>query len=120
MAKIIFTSRYMRDAPAAQLENYVRYIAFREGAEKIEESKRNLPAIKNQQKLIRQLICDIPSSIEMLEYTDFLLQSTTGNALAFISSALEQNLALVAKRENDVDYIANQPYRAGAEPETDL
>lgn len=107
--KIIFTSRYMRDAPAAQLENYVRYIATREGAEKIDESKRNLPATKNQQKLIRQLIRDIPSSKEMLEYTDFLLQPTTGNASEFISSALEQNLDLAAKRENYVDYIANRP-----------
>lgn len=99
----------MRDAPAAQLENYVRYIATREGAEKIDESKRNLPATKNQQKLIRQLIRDIPSSKEMLEYTDFLLQPTTGNASEFISSALEQNLDLAAKRENYVDYIANRP-----------
>nr|WP_330391976.1 MobP3 family relaxase [Enterocloster clostridioformis] len=107
--KIIFTSRYMRDAPAAQLENYVRYIATREGAEKIDESKRNLPATKNQQKLIRQLIRDIPSSKEMLEYTDFLLQPTSGNASEFISCALEQNLDLAAKRENYVDYIANRP-----------
>ncbi len=99
----------MRDAPAAQLENYVRYIATREGAEKIDESKRNLLATKNQQKLIRQLIRDIPSSKEMLEYTDFLLQPTTGNASEFISSALEQNLDLAVKRENYVDYIANRP-----------
>lgn len=99
----------MRDAPAAQLKNYVRYIATREGAEKIDESKRNLPVTKNQQKLIRQLIRDIPSSKEMLEYTDFLLQPTTGNASEFISCALEQNLDLVAKRENYVDYIANRP-----------
>lgn len=99
----------MRDAPAAQLENYVRYIATREGAEKIDESKRNLPATKNQQKLNRQLIRDIPSSKEMLEYTDFLLRPTTGNASEFISSALEQNLDLTAKRENYVDYIANRP-----------
>lgn len=31
MPKIIFTSRYLRDAPPAQLENYVRYISTREG-----------------------------------------------------------------------------------------
>lgn len=99
----------MRDAPATQLENYVRYIATREGAEKIDESKRNLPATKNQQKLIRQLIRDIPSSKEVLEYTDFLLQPTSGNVSEFISCVLEQNLDLAAKRENYVDYIANRP-----------
>ena len=109
MPKIIFTSRYLRDAPTAQLENYVRYISTREGVEKIDESKRNLPATRNQQQLIQQLIRDIPASRDMLEYADFLLRPTIGNASEFISCALEQNLDLIAKRENYVDYIANRP-----------
>ncbi len=109
MPKIIFTSRYMRDAPPTQLENYVRYIGTREGVEKIDESKRMLPATENQRQLVRQLLRDIPASKEMLEYTDFLLQPTIGNASEFISCTLEQNLDLVSKRENYVDYIANRP-----------
>lgn len=109
MPKIIFTSRYMRDVPSAQLENYVRYIGTREGVEKIDESKQQLPATKNQRQLIHQLIRDIPASKEMLEYADFLLQPTIGNASEFISCALEQNFDLIAKRENYVDYIANRP-----------
>lgn len=48
MPKIIFTSRYVRDAPPAQLENYVRYIGTREGVEKVDESKLLLPATINQ------------------------------------------------------------------------
>lgn len=109
MSKIIFTSRYMRDAPPAQLENYVRYIGTREGVEKVDESKLQLPVTKNQRQMIKQLLRDIPASKEMLEYTDFLLQPTIGNASEFISCALEQNLDLKAKRENYVDYIANRP-----------
>lgn len=109
MPKIIFTSRYMRDAPPAQLENYVRYISTREGVEKIDESKRLLPATANQRQLIRQLLRDIPVSKALLEYADFLLQPTIGNASEFISCALEQNLDLVGKRENYMDYIANRP-----------
>nr|WP_304052983.1 MobP3 family relaxase [Enterocloster clostridioformis] len=109
MAKIIFTSRYLRDAPPAQLENYVRYVGTREGVEKIDESKLRLPATVNQRSLIRQLIRDIPASKDMLEYADFLSHPTIGNASEFISCALEQNLDLVAKKENYVDYIANRP-----------
>lgn len=109
MPKIIFTARYMRDAPPAQLENYVRYIGTREGVEKVDESKLLLPATMNQKNLIRQLIRDIPSAKEMLEYADFILHPTIGNASELISCALEQNLDLVAKRENYVDYIANRP-----------
>ena len=36
MPKIILTSRYLWDAPPAQLENYVRYVSTREGVEKVE------------------------------------------------------------------------------------
>ena len=40
MAKLIFTSRYIRDAPPEHLQNYVRYISTREGVEKADESKK--------------------------------------------------------------------------------
>lgn len=109
MAKIIFTSRYLRDAPPAQLENYARYVGTREGVEKIDESKLRLPATVNQRSLIRQLVRDIPVSKDMLEYADFLSHPTIGNASEFISCALEQSLDLVVRKENYVDYIANRP-----------
>lgn len=109
MPKIIFTSRYLRDAPPAQLENYVRYVSTREGVEKVEGSRQNLPATVQQKDLARQIVRDIPSVKEMLEYADFLLRPTMGNASEFISCALEQNVDLIGSRENYVDYIANRP-----------
>lgn len=109
MPKLIFTSQYLRDAPSAQIKNYVRYIGTREGVEKIDESKLGLPATQNQKQLIRELIRDIPQTKDLLEYTDFLLQPTIGNATEFLTCALEQNLNLIGKRENYVDYIANRP-----------
>ncbi|MCD8197734.1 MAG: relaxase MobL [Lachnospiraceae bacterium] len=109
MPKLIFTSRYLQSAPPAQLENYVRYIGTREGVEKIDKSKRLLPATENQKRFIHQLIRDIPAAKDMLEYTDFLLRPTVGNASEFISCALDQNLETITERENYVDYIANRP-----------
>ena len=109
MPKIIFTSQYMRDAPPAQLENYVKYIGTREGVEKIDESKLLLPATVKQQQLIDQLVRDIPSAKDMLEYADYCESPTIGKATEFISLALEQNLNLIGKRENYVDYIAGRP-----------
>ena len=109
MPKIIFTSRYLRDAPPEQLENYVRYVSTREGVEKVEGSRDSLPSTAQQKDLIRQIVRDFPSAKEMLEYTDFLLRPTIGNASEFISCAMEQNLDLTGKRENYVDYIANRP-----------
>ena len=109
MPKLIFTSQYMRDAPPAQLENYVKYIGTRDGVEKIDESKLLLPATVKQQQLIKQLVRDIPSAKEMLEYADYCENPTIGNATEFISLALEQSLNLIGKRENYVDYIAGRP-----------
>lgn len=109
MPKIILTSRYLRDAPPEQLENYVRYVSTREGVEKVDGSRQNLPATAQQKELLQQIVRDIPSTKAMLEYTDFLLHPTMGNASEFISCAMEQNLDLIGKRENYVDYIANRP-----------
>ena len=62
MAKLIFTSRYIRDAPPEHLQNYVRYISTREGVEKVDESKKNLSASQSQKNLIRQILKDMPES----------------------------------------------------------
>ena len=109
MAKLIFTSRYIRDAPSEHLQNYVRYISTREGVEKADESKKNLPATSAQKDLIRQLLKDMPESRDMLEYEDYRQRSTIGNASEFITQALERNLDMAAMKENYVDYLANRP-----------
>ena len=109
MAKLILTSRYIRDAPPEHLQNYVRYISTREGVEKADESKKNLPATSAQKDLIRQLLKDMPESRDMLEYEDYRRRSTIGNASEFITQALERNLDMAAMKENYVDYLANRP-----------
>ena len=109
MAKLIFTSRYIRDAPPEHLQNYVRYISTREGVEKADESKKNLPVTSAQKDLIRQLLKDMPESRDMLEYEDYRQHSTIGNASEFITQALERNLDMAAMKENYVDYLANRP-----------
>ena len=98
MPKIIFTSRYLRDAPPEQLGNYVKYIGTREGVEKIDESKGHLPATAAQKKLIVQLLRDLPKARAMLEYEDYRLHPTRRNASEFISTALEWKMDLLSKR----------------------
>ncbi len=109
MAKLIFTSRYIRDAPPEHLQNYVRYISTREGVEKVDESKKNLPVTPAQKDLIRQLLKDMPESKDMLEYEDYRQRPTIGNASEFITQAMERNLDMAAMKENYVDYLANRP-----------
>ena len=92
MAKLIFTSRYIRDAPPEHLQNYVRYISTREGVEKADESKKNLPATSAQKDLIRQFLKDMP------EYEDYRQRPTIGNASEFITEALERNLDMAVMK----------------------
>ena len=71
MTKLIFTSRYLKDAKPSQKENYVHYIGTRKGVEKIDTSKKHLPATVSQKKLVHQLLQDFPATKEMLEYEDY-------------------------------------------------
>ena len=109
MPKLILSSRYLRAAPPGHLSNYVRYISTRDGVEKIDESKKHLSATSLQKNFIEEMIRDIRAAKDMLEYTDFLLQPTKGNATELISRAMEEHVDLIAEKANYVDYIANRP-----------
>lgn len=81
MAKIIFTSHYMRDAPSSQLENYFRYISTCEGIEKL---MRADASCRRRKKLVQQILQDVPPARRILEYEDFYPQPAMGNASEFI------------------------------------
>jgi hypothetical protein len=51
----------------------------------------------------------LPDTADLFEYEDYLKNQTRENASEFISIALENNLDLIGKRKNFVDYIANRP-----------
>ena len=88
---------------------YARYIATREGVEKIDDSHRHAPATKKQQALIEKLLRDFPETKSSHEYEDFQREQTVGNASEFISMAIEENLDAVANTKTYADYIATRP-----------
>lgn len=109
MAKIIFTSQYMKGELPEHLKHYVKYIATRDGVEKLDESKKLLPATERQKRLIQRLLRDFPDAKQLLEYEDYKQRTTRENASDFISQVMERYVALCAKRENYVDYIGTRP-----------
>ncbi len=112
MPRLIFKCPYIKPGTrraAAHLNNYVRYMATRDGAEKLTTGKAGLPATKNQQAMIERLLRDFPLSRGMFEYEDYQAHPTRGNASEFITRALEDNYDEIAKRENYMDYIAQRP-----------
>jgi hypothetical protein len=50
-----------------------------------------------------------PSAKDIPEYADYCENPTIGNATELISLVLEQNLNLIGKRKNYVEYIAGRP-----------
>lgn len=88
---------------------YARYIATREGVERIDDSHRHAPATKKQQALVEKLLRDFPEIKGSQEYEDFQREQTVGNASEFISMAIEENLDAVANTKTYADYIATRP-----------
>ena len=62
MARIVTKFKYLKPNRKQSAGGYVKYIATREGVEKIDDSKKFAPVTVKQQELIGKLIKDFPSS----------------------------------------------------------
>ena len=91
MAKLVTKFGYFKPGNKTKSGNYARYIATREGVEKIDESQKNKPATLKQKKLIKDILRDFPDSKQMLEYEDYVKNKTIGTASEFISRSIEEN-----------------------------
>ena len=109
MARLITKFGYFKPGAKKKSGGYAKYIATREGVEKIDESKKNKPATVNQRRLIGNILRDYPDTRNMLEYEDYRKSMTAGNASDFISRAIEENSSDVVGREGYAKYIALRP-----------
>ena len=100
----------MKPGPGGKpVGGYAKYIATREGVEKIDDSQRHAPATIKQQELIMRILRDFPDAKESHEYEDYRREKTVGNASEFITRALEENMDRVADSKTYADYIATRP-----------
>lgn len=109
MAKLVTKFKYLNKDSPNSVGGYAKYIATREGVEKIDDTYKMAPATQKQHKLIRKILKDFPDSKEMLEYADFLKQLTVGAASEFITRAVEDNADQIADSKTYADYIATRP-----------
>ena len=109
MPKLILRCNYLKNAPPSHLANYMNYISTREGVEKIDNTCGLLPATVKQKELIADILSKIEDADRMHEYYDYLQRPTRENATEFITQALENNLDIIAKKKNYIDYLANRP-----------
>lgn len=113
MPRLIFKCPHIKggtSSSASHLGNYVKYMATRDGAERVQWEQDQQPATEQQKKLVAQIVRDFPLSCGMFEYEDYQISPTQGNASDFITRALEENFDRAAKRKNYIQYIANRPH----------
>ena len=110
MAKIIFTSRYYRNPAGSNVGKLLRYIATRDGVEKmpngIDTSK---PATVRQQRLIHDIVKCIPSTAQHPEYASYQATPTKSAASEFIAAVIERNMDEIDKSKHLVRYMAERP-----------
>lgn len=110
MPRLVTKFNYLKPgAGGRSVGGYARYIATREGAERIDDSHRHAPATQKQQALIGKILRDFPDTKQSHEYRDYQQERTAGNASEFISMAMEENLNAVANTKTYADYIATRP-----------
>lgn len=109
MAKLVTKFKYLKPGARQGRGGYAKYIATRDGVEKIDDTKRFAPATWNQKQLINKILCDFPDSREMLEYEDYQRKQTIESASEFISRAIEDNAAVALNAKTYADYIATRP-----------
>ena len=110
MPRLVTKFKYLKPGGSSKsVGGYARYIATREGVEKLDDSHRHAPATQKQQALIEKILRDFPETKGTQEYEDFLREQTVGNASEFISMSIEETLDEVADTKTYADYIATRP-----------
>lgn len=109
MAKLITKFKYLKPDARQSVGGYAKYIATREGVDKIDESLKFAHSSVKQQQFIQKILKDFPDSKDSLKYEDYLKNPTIGNASEFITRTMEDNAYEVMQTKTYADYIATRP-----------
>ena len=109
MAKLVAKFKYLKPNRKVSAGGYAKYIATREGVEKIDDTKKFAPATAKQKNLIEKILKDFPDSKDMFEYSDYIEKQNEGSASDFISRVMEDYAYEISGRKAYADYIATRP-----------
>ncbi|MBK6088826.1 MobP3 family relaxase [Ruminococcus difficilis] len=107
MAKIIVSCRFPKSAK--DIADLIRYMATREGVEKLPNTKKYKIATQSQHDLILSAVKHFPQSKKFLEYEDFYAMPTRENADEFLDAVAERYADRVDELKGLVSYISNRP-----------
>ena len=109
MAKLVKKFKYLKPNRKVSAGGYAKYIATREGVEKINDTKKFAPATAKQKNLIEKILKDFSDSKDMFEYADYIEKQNQGSASDFIPRVMEDYAYEISGRKAYADYIATRP-----------
>ena len=107
MSKIIVSCRFQKSAK--DIADLIRYMATREGVEKLQDTKKYKIATSSQHDLILSVVKHFPQSKKFLEYEDFYAMPTRENANEFLDAVAERYADRADELKGLVNYISNRP-----------
>ena len=109
MPRVVVKCRYYSPQNSARdIGGMLRYIATREGVEKLGEGWKTAPVSKAQEDLILRFVSSLEKSKRLPEYKSYQQAQTKGTASEFISAVLE-NYPEMLSEKTYLDYIATRP-----------
>ena len=109
MAKIIVSSKFIKNPSNKNIGKLLRYIGTREGVEKITAGKDNSKATKRQQDLIFKAIETAPPSWDYPELKEYFDNPTKANATEFLDAFYERNADKIDGVKKLMNYYAERP-----------
>ena len=109
MAKIIVSSKFIKNPSNKNIGKLLRYIGTREGVEKITAGKDNSKATKRQQDLIFKAIETAPPSWDYPELKEYFDNPTKANAAEFLDAFYERNADKIDGVKKLMNYYAERP-----------
>ncbi len=107
MAKIIVSCRFQKSAK--DMADLIRYMATREGVEKLPSGEKYNLATSKQHDLILSVVKHFPQSKKFLEYDDYYAMPTKENANEFLDAVAERYADRADELKGLVNYISNRP-----------
>ncbi|MBQ9531705.1 MAG: hypothetical protein IJR70_06495 [Eubacterium sp.] len=109
MAKIIVSSRFIKNPSAQNAGKLVKYMGTREGVEKIPKGKDGKIATQQQFTLINRITKHFPETKKYIEFDDFMMKPSKANATEFINAVAEREADRTNELKSLVSYIAERP-----------
>ena len=109
MAKIIVSSRFIKNPSAQNAGKLVKYMRTREGVEKVPKGKDGKIATQQQFTLINRITKHFPETKKYIEFDDFMMKPSKANATEFINAVAEREADRTDELKSLVSYIAERP-----------